>query len=164
MRNPSLSDREGASYPMKRLADIVRRLFANVKRYGWAGWGNVASDVARRVSMGSFTGKRQIVRDRLTACSILLNRPTLSLRALRRPTIYTHRQRERERERERGRQSLPWKSIGDPNETHSYLVSTSPKLSSLFVKINLWLPLNHVSAGEIGKCREARFLCSSVSF
>ena len=90
---------------------------------------------------------------------------SISLRALRRPTTYTHRQRERERERERerDRQSLPWKSIGDPNETHSYLVSTLLELSSLFVKINLWLPLNHISASEIGKCREARFLRSSVS-
>lgn len=89
-------------------------------------------------------------------------KPTYSifLRALRRPITRTHWKTEggRGRAREKGRAYR-----GNPSVTPTKLIPISfqlrPELSSLFVKINLWLPLTAASpwAKSESKCHEARF-------
>lgn len=116
--------------------DVVQGMFADVKRQGRAGRGNVASDVARRVSIGPFSGKRQIVRDRLTACSILLNRPTLS------PCTpfgtLSHVYTGQEWKRKLTVEIYRWP------QRNSFLppLQPRPELSSLFIKINLYIFLS----------------------
>lgn len=82
---------------------------------------------------------------------------SISLCALRHPIprIHTHTQGERKRERA---------YRGNPSVTPTKFVPISfrprPELSSLFVKINLWLPLTVVSPPPVKserKCRQALF-------